>query len=181
MKKIEIWMDVVGFEENYSVSSLGKVKRKESYFIRTDGRIRKFKERLLGGNFNKGYHMVALQKTGDGRKYQVHRIVALSFIPNPNKLPQINHKNGIPSDNRVESLEWCTNEENSRHSREILGKDTGIQNRIKIVCINNGKEYESTIDAAQKLGIPKDNICNVLRGRHHQTYGYKFKYSENAN
>lgn len=172
----EIWKDVVGFEDNYSISSLGRVIRKESVFISSNGRIRKFKERLLGGCLNKQYHFVALQKPGVSKKYPVHRLLAIAFVPNPFNLPQVNHINGIRGDNRVENLEWVTNEENSRHSREVLGKDTGIQNRVPIICTNNGVRYESIVEAAKLIGISKNNISNVLRGRHSHTFGYKFKY-----
>ena len=167
----EIWKDVVGFEQNYSISSLGNIKRKASLFIRSDGIIRRFKERVLGGNYNKGYRFVALQKGSESKKYPIHRMVAMAFIANPFNYPQVNHKNGIQSDNRIENLEWCTNEYNSRHSREILGKDTGIQNRKPVICTSTGIEYVSAREAARKLGIKYCNIYNVLNNNSKTTMG----------
>jgi hypothetical protein len=173
---IEKWRDIPGFD-NYEISSFGRVRRKESYFIRTDGRIRLFKEKILSACYNKGYIFVHLQKTGYGKKYPVHRLVATSFIDNPSSLAQVNHKNGIRDDNRIENLEWVTNEENSRHSRWVLGKDTGIQNRIPIRCLNNGEIYTSSREAAKKLGISYWGISKVLKKKCKQAYGYKFEYA----
>ncbi len=121
--------------------------------------------------------MVSLQVNNVKKKYPVHRLVAQTFIENPNILPCVNHKNGIRDDNRVENLEWCTFKENVQHAITVLGIDMGIQNRKKIICITNGKEYVSTREAKKDLGIKGETICGVLKGKRTHTHGYKFKYA----
>ena len=78
------------------------------------------------------YQKIHLSKNGKQKAYSIHQLVAKTFIPNPKNLPQINHKNGIKHDNRVENIEWCTNKENSLHYHKYLKK--GDYNENKMHC-----------------------------------------------
>lgn len=113
---IEIWKDIEGYEGLYEVSSYGRVRslqrtRKGSY-----GSIRIVYEKILNHKIDKdGYHTVSLSKEGKMKYIRVHRLVAQAFIPNPDNLPQVNHRDEDKSNNCVENLEWCDAKYNSNY------------------------------------------------------------------
>lgn len=116
----EIWKTIEGYP-NYEISNLGRVKRLAHLASRK--RVRPhgsdfplfFGERILNTRKNIGYYIVSLRDNGNRKTFKVHRLIALAFIPNPENKPFINHINSIPSDNRIENLEWCTPAENANH------------------------------------------------------------------
>ena len=113
------WKDIVGYEDIYQVSSTGQVKR-----------LAAAKGRSVQGNYilaqvdnGSGHIRVGLCYHSRVTRYYVHRLVATAFLSPPSKdQTEINHKNGNPSDNRVENLEWVTRLENERHAITKLGK-----------------------------------------------------------
>lgn len=111
----EIWKSVVGYEGLYEVSSLGNLKsldRVKGMY----GQLKNYKGRDLKPNSNKGYLKQILHKDGERKYAQVHRLVAIAFLPNPENKQEVNHKNGIKTDNRVDNLEWVTTSENQKHA-----------------------------------------------------------------
>lgn len=117
MEQVEIWKDVIGFEGIYQVSNLGRVKSLKRTKKDTIGRVREYPEIVLKQMLSeKGYLQVNLYILSRNVPQRVARIVAQSFIPNPENKLQVNHINGIKTDNRVENLEWNTSLENIRHS-----------------------------------------------------------------
>lgn len=120
MGNIEIWKDVVGYEGLYQVSDLGNVKRIIRFSL-TVGKYKSIiKERVLKKNKNRlGYIRIGMSKNLIRTYFSIHRLVAIAFIPNPENKPQVNHINGIKSDNRLDNLEWCTASENQIHSHKI--------------------------------------------------------------
>ena len=118
----EQWKEIKGNREIYEVSNFGNVRTKD----REGARGRNIKGHVLAQHDNSnGYPRCDMNFDGKRKSYLVHRLVAKSFIPNPENKPDVNHKNGNIHDNSVENLEWCTKSENEKHAWK-----TGLKNDI---------------------------------------------------
>lgn len=121
----EEWKDITAYQGKYfgkyQVSNLGNVKSLGWTATRKYRKNREDKVLKLFTNQN-GYHSASLCADNKKKSLTIHRVVALTWIPNPLNLPCVNHINGIKTDNRVENLEWCTRSENAIHSVVVLGK-----------------------------------------------------------
>lgn len=99
---------------------------KKRYFITDSGEIYNYSLKRIKAHEDKdGYLKVRLWNGERYKSFFVHRLVAMVFIKNPKNKPQVNHKNGIKNDNRVENLEWVTQSENMRHCFDVLGHKAG--------------------------------------------------------
>lgn len=152
-----------GYEGRYQVSNLG--------------RVRSLTLGLKPWRHNMGYRAVTLFSEKGKEKKLVHRLVAEAFLPNPDQLPQVNHKNGDRADNRVENLEWCTNQENALHSVYTLGRDSNLPKR-QVVCLTTGEKYASVTLAAQACGGCSQNISKVCQGKRKHHKGLAWAYAE---
>jgi hypothetical protein len=125
----EIWKPVEGYNGNYEISTTGLLMSN------------KFKSpRLLKSPVSgAGYRHLVLSKNNVHKTVLIHRLVAQAFLPNPENKPEINHINGVKTDNRLENLEWCTKSENSCHSLR-----TGLTKQIGETA-NNAKLNERQI------------------------------------
>ena len=113
---MEEWKNVIGYEGLYEVSNKGNVRN-----VRRNTLLKLSKNRY-------GYIQVYLYKNGIRTVFRVHRLVAEAFIPNPDNLPQINHKNEDKSNNCVENLEWCTAKYNNNYGHRT---ENAINTRVK--------------------------------------------------
>lgn len=118
----EIWKDIPGYEGYYQVSNQGVVKALERTYKQFNGltgnyNYRVYPEKIMFVEEDKdGYLKTRLSKDGKQKKFFVHRLVAMTFIPNQENKPEVNHKDGIKKNNGSENLEWVTTSENQRHA-----------------------------------------------------------------
>lgn len=145
---MEIWKKIENYEEEYAVSNYGRVKRLAGYVnteIKNNSK-RKIKEKILKQNKKRnGYLTVDLSKNNIIKTISVHRLVAKAFIFKKEDKTQVNHKNAIKTDNRVENLEWVTAEENRTHAKENNLYKSNRKKKIKCVELNKifGSSYEA--------------------------------------
>ena len=188
----EIWKDIVvtkgdityDYSGKYQVSNLGRVRRLD--MVDVMGRKRKcvvYKPQLD----KSGYLRVVLQKDGEMKGFLVHRLVATAFIPNPNNLPYVNHRDECKTNNCVENLEWCDASYNTKYSlykyiHKLKGENHPMYGRKgekspgarKVVCLETGEVFGSIKDANEWIG--KGDVAHCLRGRTKTAGGYHWQY-----
>lgn len=173
----EIWIDIIGHEALYQISTKGKLRSLDRIVKHPNGKSNfPIKGRFLNPSITpNGYFRYSISKEHKRTYESVHRAVAIHFIPNPENKPFVNHKNGIKTDNRVENLEWCTAKENSAHaistglfvhqkgeqkSQSILNEDAVLE--IRSI---NPKDIEAKIRLQQKYGVGRTAINDVISRR----------------
>jgi hypothetical protein len=189
MKK-EVWKDVVGYKGYYKVSNLGRIKGIARLIKTGKNRKTHLPEKIKVKGLNTwGYEMLGLSKKDIKKMYSVHRLVALAFIPNPENKREVNHKNGIKTDNRVENLEWLTPKENTRHAFDVLhvkgsmlgkkGKDCHNSKPVNQYDMNYKfiKSFESLTHASEELGINKTCICLCCKHKIKSSAHFKWEYA----
>lgn len=158
----EVWKNVIGYEGLYEVSSLGNIYSNIS-------------KKILKINRNKdGYLSIELWNKGKNKRCKIHRLVAIAFICNPLNKREVNHKNGIKSDNRIQNLEWVTKSENEKHAyRTGLKYNKGekhSQNILKendipfiIDLLRNKVMYDREI--GELFGVTRKTINKIKLGK----------------
>ena len=170
---MEIWKQ--DRETNYEVSNLGQVRNKETKKIKSQAQKSNGKKETDYMKVNIG-----------GKQVSVHRMVAECFIENPDNLPEVNHKNGIRYDNRVENLEWCSREENYQDAIKRGGgserkpvKGTLI-GAIQVVHFQSLWQAAKYIKTSKGLKSSIDTICwginQNIKGKARSAYGYVWEY-----
>lgn len=168
------------------------------YEVSNEGRVRRvlFDKRTIARNGGKYKYLKPTRQKGcrtyylsvslgGGQRFLVHRLVAMAFIPNPDNLPQVNHKNGNGLDNRVENLEWCTNRENCLHAKANGWTRPG-HDGVAIRCKETGEVFNSSFEAADFVNRTvfhdshriKSLACNIraaASGKRPMAYGYHWQ------
>jgi len=180
----EVWKPVVGYEGLYEVSNLGRVKSCTKTVYRDRRGPITFQEKIMKPTVTyKGYLTIDLRNHGRRKGGFVHRLVAKAFIENPENKEQVNHINGNKKDNRVENLEWATNQENMVHAYKLNLKTSDAAaeaRRQKIEQLDmKGNIVNSFNSIKEAYEITKiNNISAVCRGVREKAGGFYWKYAD---
>lgn len=164
---------------------------KTLYYINKDGIIictrYNYNKEISRYLNNKGYYAVGLTINGKRSGFLLHRLIAMFFIANPHNYSIVNHINGIPTDNRVDNLEWCTQSYNCKHSfiighskigerqiqrfSELYRGKTGADCKFskRVIDISTGIIYTSQSEAASALNIKRSTLSAMLIGQNKNT------------
>lgn len=180
----EEWKPIEGFEELYHVSNYGRVKS-----LPRRGTINE--TRILKPCKNRdGYLQVCLYKDSTKQYKTIHRLVAEAFLPNPNNLPCINHKDENKENNNVENLEYCdiafNNSYGTRNERVSKAMTNGKLSKTVLQYDRNGnfiREWPSAREIERQLGFVNGNICKCCIGKPHYNTAYNFiwRYKDDIN
>lgn len=186
----EQWKDIEGYEGKYQVSDLGRVRSLD----RTVHTMRFGKpcDIFFRGTIirqvkrKNGYMKVGLYRNNELKTFNVHRLVAIAFIPNSQNLPCINHKDEDKANNRADNLEWCTYLYNNNYGNHSAKQSASHFKRPVAMFTMDGtleRTFPSLIDAARYIGNPKfdNNISLVCDGKSFSRYGHRWSYIIDGN
>lgn len=162
----EIFKEINGYEGLYQVSNFGNI-------ISLHRKNVKQNLILKSSPNSRGYSVINLSKLGKTKTRLVHRLVAEEFILNPENKPQVNHINGIKSDNRLENLEFATNSENQKHAHATGLKYVSDLHKIQIsqanskpvIDLETGIVYKSITEASKTYKYSMSHIADMIRGK----------------
>jgi hypothetical protein len=156
---------LIGYEALYEITSSGKI-----YSIRG-------KKYLKPHLHHSGYYTYGITVNNKAKYFIRSRLVAIHFIPNPLGLKEVNHKNGIKTDDRIRNLEWVTPSQNIIHYYEVLGK--GCRRKVNQLSMDGKfiKRWPSLASAARSVNGSNGNIHSTCQGKFAYAYGYKWSFS----
>lgn len=165
---MEEWKGIDKYDGLYQVSNYGRVKS-----------LKFGKERIMKLiNHLDGYLAVGLYKNGKQKWYLVHRLVAQAFIPNPSKLPMINHKDENPLNNNVDNLEWCNAKYNLNYNEGQKRKAMKRSKTIYQYTLNGEfvREWLSATEVQRQTGYNQGHICQCCNGKYKTANGFIWRY-----
>lgn len=150
------------------------------YQVSDSGEVRNSKKRILKPEYsNKGYACVQLRRDGKIKKHRIHRLVAELFIPNPNNLPEVNHKDENKSNNEASNLEWCTHKENMNSYKE--NHPDAVCNEKAVYCFDLDEYYKSASEASVHTGVCRTSIVKCCNHKLQQAGGMLWCYAKDKN
>lgn len=188
----EIWKDIEDFEGMYQVSNKGRVKSLDRTVKQRTNSTQVKKSRFIVGSMNqKGYPLTGLTKNNIKSSFATHRLVAETFIENPESKETVNHIDGVKTNNNVDNLEWNTYKENIAHSWEIgnhslrpdhmdfMSKNSIIKNSKKVGRYTKDNVYidsfNSIREGAEHVGINYRGVSACVNGTQLTSGGFKWK------
>lgn len=148
------------------------------YAITDDGKVWSYKNNMFLKPFlARGYFKVRLCKNGANKQLLIHRLVAEAFLPNPKKLPQINHIDENKKNNCVDNLEWCDAKYNINYGEH--NEKVAKSHCKKVYCVELDRVFESAKSAAIQLNLSDSNIAKCCKGKYKTTGGYRWEYADN--
>ena len=189
----EVWKPIRGYVGLYEVSNYGRVKSLDRTFIGSGGSIHHIAELFKKQTpLKNGYLHVILCKDGKKKTFLTHRLVAQTFLPNPNNLPCINHKDVNPANNYIHinedgsvdpdksNLEWCTYSYNNTYAdrskkASVIIAIPVLQFSTSMVFIN---EWSSAREAERQTGVLNQSICKCCLGKLKSAGGFIWKYKD---
>ena len=181
---MSVWKQVLGYEGLYLVSDDGFVKREQRKIVLPNGAVGIIKERVLKRHIGRdGYLYAILTKNNITKRYAIHRLVAIAFIPNPLNLPEVNHKDEIRSNPCADNLEWCDRKYNCNYGNRAKKYSKSRGRSVDRYSLDG--EYIDTWDCeshfTREFGYKGKNliikVCNHYNG-YSTAYGYKWKYHD---
>lgn len=194
----EVWKDITGYEGCYQISNMGRVKSLDRMVnsARSSTGLRLSKGRILktyyakygkcrkNRNIENAYELIHLYKGVHEKAYSIHRLVAEAFIPNPNNLPQVNHKDENPANNRASNLEWCDSVYNANYGTRNERVSAHRQDKTPVNQFSlNGEfiaHYESLTMAAKSTNVEIRLISATCRGLQPYAAGFVWKFADDT-
>lgn len=180
---MEIWKDIEGYNGRFQVSNLGRIK---TFNYKNTG-VEKI---LKPKKHSKGYLHIQLMSGELNKTFTIHRLVAEAFIPNPENLPCVNHKDENKTNNNVDNLEWCDRKYNNNYSmklhpeRFVNKKSSDVYKRRLDLRVNqfdlNGnliKTWDNSRTIQNETGMSDWSISECCRNKRHTAYGYIWQYA----
>lgn len=192
----EIWKPIKGYEGYYEASNLGNIRSVDRVILSTANILHTEHKQLRRGrvlrqgNGRKGYKIVVLQKEGRKHTLYTHRVIATTFIDNPDNKPCIDHINGIHTDNRAENLRWVTQKENINNPNTIRKNLTTLRRNAKNGCkaktiLQLDKESLEVIREIlprtsffKDMGYSREYVTSACRNHRKIAYGYRWAFKE---
>ena len=186
----EVWKDIPGYEGFYQASTLGRIRSLSRYVAHSSGNGTCYRNgKILQQKSSDQYQSVILSVLGKHKSVGVHRLIAITFIPNPDNLPVVNHKDLNTRNNCVSNLEWVTQRDNCLHaianghaanlspqSRARVIEGSKRASSKPIMCINTNTVYCSVTEASKQLHITHDTIIKSAKHNKPSRSGLQFKY-----